>query len=141
MRWPPQSARTQGLVFGLGVGVSITMMFGVLGEFGWMPGLLTGVCVGFVGAVYFTRAMRGPDEEQDGDEEQHMDRLMPPADEASALDTRRWEFYALTAVPLLTVPVLFAVQNTLLTISVLLLLALSSGVLLRRLRSKQPPEQ
>jgi hypothetical protein len=138
MRWPPQSERVQGLVFGLGVMGIITVMLGVLGESGWMPGLVTGAGVGLVGGLYFANAMREPDEEQDGPVEQPNDRP-PAADDAPIFDTKRWEFHALTTVPLLTVPVLFVVQSLVLTLSVVVLLALVSPTLLRRLRSRQPP--
>jgi hypothetical protein len=139
MRWPPQSKRVQGLVFGLEVATIITVMMGVLGESGWMPGLVAGAGVGLVGGLYFANAMREPEEEQDGAVEQPNDRP-PAADDAPVFDTKRWEFHALTTLPLLTVPVLFVVQSMLLTLGVLFLLALVPPLLLRRLRSRRPEQ-
>ena len=94
--------------------------------------------LGSVAGVYFANAMRKPDEEREGVDER-------PADSSSVrdalvIDTKSWEFYALTVVPLLTVPVLFCRRQPAGDLSVILILSLSSRVLLRRLRSKQRPE-
>jgi hypothetical protein len=126
------SASVWGAYASLTIGVP-----GALQGNGWMPGLVTGVLLGSVAGVYFANAMREPDEERDRVDEQSEERL--PAPGVPDIDTKRWEFYALTVVPLLTVPVLFAVQSLLLTFGVLLVLALSSPFLLRRLR--QPPPE
>jgi hypothetical protein len=138
--WPPQSARVQGFFFGLGMGGFTTVMVGVIGQAGWMSGLVTGVLLGSVGGVYVANAMKSEGEqttsdEQPGTEGQPDERLRPSAESKSEIDTKRWEFFALTLVPLLTVPILFAVDSLALTLSVLFVLALASPFLLRRLKS------
>ena len=139
MRWPPQDAQTQGLFFGLGVGGFTTVMVGVIGGAGLMPGLVTGALLGLVGGIYFANATKESEEEQDGAVKQPSEGL-PAADAAPVFDTKRWEFHALTTIPLLTVPVLFIVQSMLLTFGVLFLVALVSPLLLRRLRSRRPEQ-
>jgi hypothetical protein len=147
MRWPPQSARVQGLVFGLGVFAIVALLLRVLGEFGWMPGLVTGALLGSVGGVYFANAMKSEGERttsgpQQGTEGQPDERLGPSLEPKSIIDTKRWEFFALTLVPLLTVPILFAVDSLALTLSVWFVLALASPFLLKRLKShssQDPP--
>lgn len=123
MTWPPRSKRTQALLFGLAFGGIASTAFGVTGEFGWPLALLTGASLGVWGGTNFTKEVQAS-----GDRG------------SKAVDTRRWEFYALTLVPLLTIPVLFAVDSLLLTMSVWVILAPSSLLLLRRIRTERAPD-
>jgi hypothetical protein len=123
MKWPPRSKRTQGVLFGLAFGGIASTAFGATGEFGWPLAVLTGASLGVWGGVNVTKEVRAL-----GDRE------------SVTIDTRRWEFYALTLVPLLTIPVLFAVDSLLLTMGVWLILAPSLLFLLRRLRTGRSPE-
>jgi len=121
MNWSPRSKRTQGLLFGLAFGGVASTAFGATGEFGWPLAVLTGTFLGAWGGAIFTKELKASG---DGG--------------SKAIDTRRWEFYALTLVPLLTVPILFAVDSLLLTMSTWLILAPSSLFLIRRLRKERP---
>jgi hypothetical protein len=123
MKWPPRSKRTQGLLFGLAFGGIASAAFGATGEFGWPLAVLTGASLGVWGGANFTKEVKAS-----GDRD------------FKTIDTRRWEFYALILVPLLTIPVLFAVDSLLLTMSVWLILAPSSLFLLRRLRTGRSPD-
>lgn len=134
------SVRTQGLFFGLGFGGIAAAMFGTIGQFGWPLAVLTGAGLGLWGGTSFAKNMTdSSNEDPEGHENESSGNIGPSqkAPRLHAASASRWEFYAMIVVPLLTVPVLLALGQLLVTFLVILGNSVLLRFLWKRLTSNQ----
>jgi hypothetical protein len=132
MRWPPENEEVQGVLFGLVFGSIAASMLAATGEFGWPLAILIGAGLGLWGRFYVVRHRKGSGQDGANDDERDASTMTrPPKLTARPLagDASRWEWYAMTLIPLLTVPVLLALDDLYVT----LLALLGNSVLLRLL--------
>jgi hypothetical protein len=93
-------------------------MFGTIGQFGWPLAVLTGTGLGLWGGVSFAKNMADSSNRRPKANESESSESIGPSHKAPRLhagSASRWELYAMIVIPLLTVPVLFALDNLILT--------------------------